>query len=181
MNFKNSNNFNIYYTFLNSLAKDLTKLYYAKLNKTFTINNKLKGKGYDPVTSADKAFEKYIRQKINERFPDHQIIGEEFGIKKTKSDFSWIIDPIDGTRSFVAGNPTWSNLISLNYKNSPIIGLANFPRMQKYYLNENNKKAYVFENGKKRRLSVNKKVSYNYLKVAAAFHGYLSLDKQKKN
>ena len=180
MNFKNSNNFNIYYTFLNSLARDLTKLYYTKLNKTFTINNKLKGKGYDPVTSADKAFEKYIRQKINERFPDHQIIGEEFGIKKTKSDFSWIIDPIDGTRSFVAGNPTWSNLISLNYKNSPIIGLANFPRMQKYYLNENNKKAYVFENGKKRRLSVNKKVSYNYLKVAAAFHGYLSLDKQKK-
>ena len=180
MNFKNSNNFNIYYTFLNSLARDLTKLYYTKLNKTFTINNKLKGEGYDPVTSADKAFEKYIRQKINERFPDHQIIGEEFGIKKTKSDFSWIIDPIDGTRSFVAGNPTWSNLISLNYKNSPIIGLANFPRMQKYYLNENNKKAYVFENGKKRRLSVNKKVSYNYLKVAAAFHGYLSLDKQKK-
>ena len=53
--------------------------------------------------------------------------------------------------------------------------------MQKYYLNENNIKAYVFENGKKRRLSVNKKVSYNYLKVAAAFHGYLSLDKQKKN
>ena len=132
MNFKNSNNFNIYYTFLNSLARDLTKLYYTKLNKTFTINNKLKGKGYDPVTSADKAFEKYIRQKINERFPDHQIIGEEFGIKKTKSDFSWIIDPIDGTRSFVAGNPTWSNLISLNYKNSPIIGLANFPRMKKY-------------------------------------------------
>ena len=180
MNFKNSNNFNIYYIFLNKLAKDLTKLYYTKLNKTFTINNKLKGRGYDPVTSADKAFEKYIRQKINERFPDHQIIGEEFGIKKTKSDFSWIIDPIDGTRSFVAGNPTWSNLISLNYKNSPMIGLANFPRMKKYYLNENNKKAYVFENGKKRRLGVNKKVSYNYLKVAAAFHGYLSFNKQKK-
>ena len=180
MNFKNSNNFSIYYIFLNKLAKDLTKLYYTKLNKTFTINNKLKGRGYDPVTSADKAFEKYIRQKINERFPDHQIIGEEFGIKKTKSKFSWIIDPIDGTRSFVAGNPTWSNLISLNYKNSPMIGLANFPRMKKYYLNENNKKAYVFENGKKRRLGVNKKVSYNYLKVAAAFHGYLSFNKQKK-
>ena len=56
----------------------------------------------------------------------NQIIGEEFGQKKTKSDYTWVIDPIDGTRSFVIGNPTWSNLISLNYKGTPILGLQIF-------------------------------------------------------
>ena len=70
-------NYRIYYNFLNSLAKDLTKFYFKKLDKPFKITNKLKGKGYDPVTTSDKEFEKFIRLKINRRFPDHQIIGEE--------------------------------------------------------------------------------------------------------
>ena len=116
--------------FLNKMAKDLTKFYYLKLNKTFKVSNKLKGKGYDPVTTSDKAFEKFIRAKIKKNFPSHQIIGEEFGYKKSKSDFTWVIDPIDGTRSFVIGNPTWSNLISLNFKGYPILGLANFPALK---------------------------------------------------
>ena len=102
-----------------------------------------------PVTTADKAFEKFIRKEIKKRFPNHQVIGEEFGHKKSKSEFSWIIDPIDGTRSFVIGNPTWSNLISLNYKGNPVLGLANFPILKKYYFNSLAKNAYVFENGKK--------------------------------
>ena len=127
--------YQIYSNFLSSLAKDLTNFYYSKLNKTFKISNKLKGKGYDPVTTSDKAFEKFIRSKINKKFPDHQIIGEEFGLKKSKSDFSWVIDPIDGTRSYVIGNPTWSNLISLNYKGQPVVGLANFPILKKFYFN----------------------------------------------
>ena len=115
-------NYKLYSNFLRSLAKELTNFYYSKLNKTFKISNKLKGRGYDPVTTSDKAFEKFIRLKINKKFPDHQIIGEEFGLKKSKSDFSWVIDPIDGTRSYVIGNPTWSNLISLNYKGQPVVG-----------------------------------------------------------
>ena len=57
-------NYRVYSNFLNSLAKDLTKFYYTKLNKTIKISNKLKGKGYDPVTTSDKAFEKFIRSKI---------------------------------------------------------------------------------------------------------------------
>ena len=127
----------IYASFLNQLAKDLTKFYYAKLDKPFKITNKMKGKGYDPVTTSDKAFEKFIRSKISKKFPNHQIIGEEYGHKLTKSEFSWVIDPIDGTRSYVVGNPSWSNLISLNYNGEPILGLANFPKMRKYYLNVN--------------------------------------------
>ncbi len=175
-----SHDYKRYSKFINNLANKLTKLYYKKLNQPFKISNKLKGKGYDPVTSADRAFEKFIRKEIEIKFPSHEIIGEEFGYKKTKSNFTWILDPIDGTRSFVIGNPTWSNLISLNYKGKPVLGLANFPALKKYYLNISNKISYVYENGKKRKIKVNKNVKFSNMKLAAAFHGYLSLDKQKK-
>jgi len=172
--------YKIYTNFLDNLAKDLTKFYYSKLNKTFKISNKLKGKGYDPVTTSDKAFERFIRLKIKKKFPNHQIIGEEFGHKKTSSDYTWVIDPIDGTRSFVIGNPTWSNLISLNFKGNPVLGLANFPILNKYYLNFNNKNAFVFEKGKKRKISVSKNVLFSQIKVSGAFHGFISLKQQMK-
>ena len=157
--------------FLNSLARDLTNFYYKKLDKPFKVVNKLKGKGYDPVTSSDKAFEKFIRSKIKKKFPRHEIIGEEYGYKKTKSDFTWIIDPIDGTRSYVIGNPTWSNLISLNYKGYPVLGLANFPILKKYYYNTSPKSAFVVENNKRRKIKVNYKAKFLNVKLSAAFHG----------
>ena len=175
-----SKKYPIYASFLNQLAKDLTRFYFAKLDKPFKITNKMKGKGYDPVTTSDKAFEKFIRSKISKRFPDHQIIGEEYGHKNTKSEFSWVIDPIDGTRSYVVGNPSWSNLISLNYNGEPILGLANFPKMKKYYLNVNKNTAYVFENNKKRKLKVNSKLNFANSKLAAAFHNQLTLKQQSK-
>ena len=176
----NSKNYKTYANFLNKLASELTSFYFSKLNKTFKVSNKLKGRGYDPVTTSDKAFEKFIRSKIKKKFPSHQVIGEEFGHKKTNSDYTWVIDPIDGTRSFVIGNPTWSNLISLNFKGKPILGLANFPVLKKYYLNYSNKASYVVENGKKTKISVNKKVKFSNIKLSATFHGALSLNQQKK-
>ena len=145
-----SSDYKAYSKFIESLAKKLTNFYYSKLNKSFKVSNKLKGRGYDPVTTADKAFEKFIRKEIKKKFPNHQVIGEEFGHQKSRSDFTWVLDPIDGTRSFVIGNPSWSNLVSLNYKGEPIIGLANFPILNKYYLNTSNKDAYVIENKKKK-------------------------------
>ena len=169
-----------FYRFLISLAKDLNRFYKKNLNKPFKAFNKGKGSNYDPVTIADKKFEKFIRLKVNKKYPSHSIIGEEFGKKVTKSDYSWVIDPIDGTRSFVIGNPSWSNLVSLNYKDEPILGLANFPILKKYYFNISNNKAYVYENGKKRKIKVNKKFSFANLKVAGAFHGGVSLKQQKK-
>ena len=180
MNNFDTKKYPVFSSFLNQLAKDLTKFYYAKLDKPFKITNKMKGKGYDPVTTSDKAFEKFIRSKICKRFPDHQIIGEEYGHKNTKSEFSWVIDPIDGTRSYVVGNPSWSNLISLNYNGEPILGLANFPKMKKYYLNVNKNTAYVFENNKKRKLKVNSKLNFANSKLAAAFHNQLTLKQQSK-
>ena len=174
-----SSDYKLYSKFIESLAKKLTRFYYSKLNKPFKVSNKLRS-GYDPVTTADKAFERFIRNEIKKKFPNHQIIGEEFGHKKTKSDYSWVIDPIDGTRSFVIGNPTWSNLISLNYQGNPVIGLANFPILKKFYFNTSFNSAHVSENGKKKRILVNQKATYSNMKLSAAFHGSLSLNKQKK-
>ena len=82
MNNFDTKKYPIFAKFLNQLAKDLTSFYYSKLNRTFKVSNKLKGKGYDPVTTSDKAFEKFIRSKIKKKFPNHQVIGEEFGHKK---------------------------------------------------------------------------------------------------
>ena len=180
MSLLKSSDYRVYSKFIERLAKKLTFYYYSKLNKKFKISNKLRGKGYDPVTSSDKAFEKFIRKEINSKFPSHQIIGEEFGHLKSKSDFTWIIDPIDGTRSFVIGNPTWSNLISLNYKGVPVIGLANFPILKKYYFNSTNKTAHIVENGKKRGIKVNSKAKFSNMKMSAAFHGSLTLKQQAK-
>ena len=175
-----STEYKAYSKFIENLAKKLTNFYYLKLNKPFKVSNKVIGKGYDPVTSADKAFEKFIRKEINKKFPSHQIIGEELGHKKSRSDFSWVIDPIDGTRSFVINNPTWSNLISLNYKGNPVLGLANFPILKKYYFNTSMNAAYVSDNGKKRKININRKATFSNMKLSAAFHGSLSLNKQKK-
>ena len=180
MSILKSSDYRTYSKFIENLAKKLTKFYYLKLDKPFKVSNKLQGKGYDPVTTADKAFEIFIRKEINKKFPNHQIIGEEFGHQKSKSDFTWVLDPIDGTRSFVIGNPTWSNLISLNFKGVPVLGLANFPILKKYYLNTSNKVAYVIENGKKKKIQVNTKASFSNMKMSAAFHGGLTLKQQSK-
>ena len=181
MNQLSKKEFRYYANFLSRLAKDMTRFYNLKLNKPFKVINKSKNKkGYDPVTKADRTFEKFIRSKIKKKFPKHEIIGEEFGHKKSKSDFTWVIDPIDGTRSFVIGNPTWSNLVALNYKGNPMVGLANFPKLNKYYFNTSKNNAYVVDNGKKIKLSVNKKATFKTAKVAGAFHGWLSLKKQSK-
>ena len=132
MTFKKTKDFKIYYTFLNKLAKDLTNFYYTKLNKTFTINNKLKGKGYDPVTSADKAFEKFIRKKINDKFPDHQIIGEEFGAKKAKQ-FQKAIEQVFGRQGMGFENPMdgYNFIFNLINLEEPKEKEDNMPEMEK--------------------------------------------------
>ena len=104
----------------------------------------------------------------------------EFKSKKTKNDFTWVIDPIDGTRSFIIGTPTWSNLISISYKKIPILGLVNFPTLKKYYITGINKTSYLVENNKFKKLKVLKSSALNNAKVAGNFFGWLSLDEQKK-
>ena len=85
------------------------------------------GPVWDPVTEGDRAGERLIRQMIEQRYPEHGIHGEEYGVKEGRSGFTWILDPVDGTRSFVCGMPTWATLIGLNFEDRPVIGLMNQP------------------------------------------------------
>lgn len=80
-----------------------------------------------PVTIADQEIERLIRQEIIKHFPDHGIIGEEYDNINIDADYVWIIDPIDGTSSFITGKPIFGNLIALTFKKIPIIGIVNQP------------------------------------------------------
>ena len=170
-----------YYKFLNSLPKKINQLYFKKFAGKFKLHNKSKkSNGFDPVTNIDKSIEMFLRKEIAKKFPNDGIVGEEFKVKKSKNGFSWIIDPIDGTRSFVIGSPTWSNLISVNYKNEPTFGLVNFPMLKKYYITGANNNSYLVENNKFKKLKVVKSKSLNNSKISGDFFGYLSLAEQKK-
>jgi myo-inositol-1(or 4)-monophosphatase len=90
------------------------------------VDNKAQS-GFDPVTIADRGGETAMRQLIEAHFPDHGIIGEEHGVKPSKSGFNWVLDPVDGTRSFIIGVPLWTTLIGLTFEGSPVLGLMNQP------------------------------------------------------
>lgn len=85
------------------------------------------GPVWDPVTEGDRAGERAIRRMIEARFPEHGILGEEYGVKEARSPFTWVLDPVDGTRAFVCGMPTWATLIGLSYEGRPALGLMNQP------------------------------------------------------
>jgi myo-inositol-1(or 4)-monophosphatase len=89
---------------------------------------------------------KYIRTLIHKSFCNDSIIGEELKINFF-NDYLWCIDPIDGTRAFIIGAPTWSNLIGLSFQNKPVLGLVNFPELNKYYISDK-KKSYVVKDKK---------------------------------
>ena len=168
------------YNLLKKFPLKLNIFYKKKSNDSLVINNKSKlFKNFDPVTNFDKAFEKYIRSVIQKKFPEDSISGEEFEDKKSSNDYKWTIDPIDGTRAFVIGAPTWSNLIGLSFKEKSLLGLANFPELNKYYINDK-KKSYVFKNKKKYILRSSKNSNLKTIKIIGNFHGTLSYEKQHK-
>jgi len=90
------------------------------------VENKAKG-GFDPVTAADRAAETAMRELIVKKFPKHGIIGEEFPEKKSRNGYSWVLDPIDGTRAFISGLPLWGVLIGLVQEGRPLIGVVDQP------------------------------------------------------
>jgi histidinol phosphatase-like enzyme (inositol monophosphatase family) len=97
--------------------------------------NAAKGKaGYDPVTEADKGAERAIRALISSRYPDHGVIGEEYGEDRPDADFVWVLDPVDGTRAFVAGLPVWCTLIALRHQGRPVLGSISQPFMDELYI-----------------------------------------------
>jgi myo-inositol-1(or 4)-monophosphatase len=99
----------------------------APVGQEIGVKNKSTGGGFDPVTIADREAEAAIRREIRRVYPDHGILGEEHGFDAGASAYTWILDPIDGTRSFVLGQLHWGTLIALNDGKAPIVGLMRQP------------------------------------------------------
>lgn len=91
-------------------------------------------KGFDPVTEADRGAEREIRRLIGERFPDHGVIGEEYGEDRPDAEFVWVLDPVDGTRAFISGLPLWTTLIGLRHQGRPVLGSIGQPYLDEIYI-----------------------------------------------
>jgi myo-inositol-1(or 4)-monophosphatase len=98
------------------------------------ISNKGAAGLYDPVTEADRRAEQIVRSRIANRFPQDGIIGEEFGETEGASGYLWVIDPIDGTRAFVAGQPLWGTLIALEHEGRPLLGILDQPFLHERFV-----------------------------------------------
>ena len=92
-----------------------------------SVENKSRSGGFDPVTAADRAAEAAMRALIKKTFPAHGVIGEEFPAEQPDAEFVWILDPIDGTKSFICGLPAWGTLIALTRGGEPIYGMMHQP------------------------------------------------------
>ena len=162
---------------LKNFPSKLNNFYNKNSKYSLRINNKSKNKkNFDPVTNLDKSFEKFIRNIIVKQFPQDAILGEEFLEKYSDNYYKWFVDPIDGTRAFMIGAPTWSNLIGLTHRNKPVLGLANFPDLNKFYINDQ-KKSYLINN-KKTVLKTSKESNLKKCKVIG--HLFETLFQKKK-
>jgi myo-inositol-1(or 4)-monophosphatase len=96
------------------------------------VENKA-ARGFDPVTVADRAAEAAMRALIEAAAPDHGIIGEEYPEKPSANGWSWVLDPIDGTRAFISGLPLWGVLIALCHEGRPVLGVLDQPYLKERY------------------------------------------------
>ena len=96
--------------------------------------DKNEGGAFDPVTAADRGAERVMRQWIEACWPDHAIAGEEYGVKEGEGPWSWSLDPIDGTRAYVCGLPSWTTLIALLEDGNPVVGVIDSPQLDERYV-----------------------------------------------
>ena len=109
-----------------SWLEPATREILKRFQKKLTVQHKA---DQSPVTLADQKAEEILRKKIQREFPDHGIIGEEFGEQDSHREWVWTIDPIDGTRSFIQGLPMFATLLSLLHKGEPVMGIICLPAL----------------------------------------------------
>jgi histidinol phosphatase-like enzyme (inositol monophosphatase family) len=123
---------------LEAFAFDLARAAGAAILPLFRADHGLEDKGgpgaFDPVTAADKGAEAAIRDAIAARFPEHGVLGEEYGADRPDAEFVWVLDPIDGTRAFVAGLPVWTTLIGLRHQGKAVVGVIAQPYLDEIYI-----------------------------------------------
>ncbi|MCZ6482912.1 MAG: histidinol phosphate phosphatase, partial [Alphaproteobacteria bacterium] len=106
------------------LATELAELSGAIIRRYFRTPVAVETKAdTSPVTAADREAEAAMRERIETAYPDHGVIGEEFGPVRADAEFVWVLDPIDGTKSFISGKPLFGTLIGLVHDGAPILGV----------------------------------------------------------
>lgn len=121
-------------TFLLELNAAAAKVIMPLFRADHGLEDKGGVKGFDPVTAADKGAEAAIRQLISERYPSHGVIGEEYGEDHPDAEFVWVLDPVDGTRAFIAGLPLWCTLIGLRHQGRPVLGSIGQPFLDEIFI-----------------------------------------------
>ncbi|WP_240535079.1 histidinol-phosphatase [Notoacmeibacter marinus] len=119
--------------FLRELAQCAARETLPRFREPIAVDNK-EHAAFDPVTEADRAAERAIRQAIEERFPDDGIEGEEFGTVRADAARQWVIDPVDGTRSFICGVPLWGTLVGLVEDGTAVAGLLAQPYLGETFI-----------------------------------------------
>ena len=106
------------------------------------VENKSLAGGFDPVTAADRAAEAAMRALIKQTFPAHGIVGEELGAEQADAEYVWVLDPIDGTKSFICGMPAWGTLIALTRRGEPIYGMMHQPFTREQFAGDGKAASY---------------------------------------
>jgi myo-inositol-1(or 4)-monophosphatase len=115
---------------------------------SLSVDNK-KRDAFDPVTAADRGAENAMRSLIRSTFPNHGMIGEEYGDERSDAEYVWVLDPIDGTKSFINGMPTWGTLIGLMRFGEPVFGLMHQPFMRERFSGDGGAAHYRGPTGKR--------------------------------
>lgn len=130
-------------TFVERLGDAATEAILPFFRTSVGTEDKNRGGRFDPVTEADRAAEVAMRRMIEAQFPAHGIIGEEFGVTRADADYVWVLDPIDGTKAFIAGLPTWGVLIGLLHKGRPCYGMMVQPFTQERFVGDGTKASWT--------------------------------------
>ena len=128
--------------FLDELATVSGETVLPFFRTALSIDNKGGPGGFDPVTAADHAAETAMRTLIRRSFPSHGIIGEEYGDERADAEYVWVLDPIDGTKSFISGMPAWGTLIALLRAGEPVFGMMNQPFIRERFSGDGAKAHY---------------------------------------
>jgi histidinol-phosphatase len=139
--------------FLDRLATASGETILPFFRTSLSVENKNTGHDLDPVTEADRAAEAVMRRLIKANFPQHGIVGEEFGDERADAEYVWVLDPIDGTKSFISGLPIWGTLIALMHHGVPAFGMMNQPYIGERFTGDGGAATYNGPSGK-RKLSV---------------------------
>jgi histidinol-phosphatase len=129
-------------TFVDDLAHVAGETIRPFFRTALGVENKSLSGGFDPVTAADRAAETVMRALIKRTFPEHGILGEEFASDRPDAEYVWVLDPIDGTKSFICGMPAWGTLIALTRRGEPIYGMMYQPFTREYFTGDGSAASY---------------------------------------